>query len=1025
MKKRSIIYACAWLIALFAQAQRAMAVPEFNSEKCYKLMHVNSGKYLLLHDEYTESNSVNATTLDAKGSLFTIAKSGSGYVFTKYQSDKTLGLSTSTEGKWANWNTSNTGATAWTLEDGGGDIVYIKSSKGYLGPNDGVTSAGSYIYTNKTKGVDTKWQIVDATDELPNYVGSITSGKYYRLISNAYEGKTMTANASGGIDLAGEPELDKGKYGYYAQIWQITESGGKYQFKNLVTGNSIQTWPGQSQQWKTGTGTAANFYSGKSTSGENTIFWFATVNNTTEHKSLHAAGNTDQNNTVVGWKADSDASKWLLWIVEVTEEDMAAAEDWRKALNNNVGTEFAKFFTDAACTQLKSEYASMSDDELRSAMNALPSLLREEAVCIKNDKWSDDQKWSRFEKDFRIHEYEPYSAPGVWGAKLGFGDFGRLSQPTGIRLKAGEFAYVFVNQNVANSDASLVVEMPVATGNNGPQQAIKKGFNKVTANGDCELFITYQNANTETPLSAHPNIKIHIVGGTCNGTFDLSRGYTDSDWKWLKQNMFKDEYLHFKSNSHVFCAYLDKMRSTEKIVKGMQMLDYIFEAQESAMTTRFNDGYYRPMITVWDKGGGNPSAGNARISWPGINADLFNETSFRDGAWWTSWAYPHELGHLHQRPLWLAGTREGSNEVLIQIYTHLWGKKTAKGAVSLLASRFNNGTSWLDNLKDAGEIQSFTQKMWYQLWLYHHQKGDDEFFPRWIAAIHKRGNIQSRWASNENPAGIEKDYMLAALAACEAAQTDLYEFFKVWGFFNYAENVKGSTENGVATISDYEKFYLKVPRKSVSSEVAKMEAWKKEMQSYQKKAPGIMFINSTSEQGKISKDAEVAKYFPSLVGTNIENFGAGDDSGCTGYFTHYGKNEAKNLAFKISGTTVAITGSGAVGFKIYDDKGELIWISFKKSIPTNKTIAEGIKNGTYSLVASLGDDTDLLLSGPETDYAKKDPTGISLTPDPSPTGEGSNDLFDLSGRKVGNASSVNGNLPKGIYIVNGRKVVVK
>ena len=99
------------------------------------------------------------------------------------------------------------------------------------------------------------------------------------------------------------------------------------------------------------------------------------------------------------------------------------------------------------------------------------------------------------------------------------------------------------------------------------------------------------------------------------------------------------------------------------------------------------------------------------------------------------------------------------------------------------------------------------------------------------------------------------------------------------------------------------------------------------------------------------------------------------------------------------------------------------WV--EKSFTTNKAIAEGITNGTYSLVASLGDDTDLLLSGPETDYAKKDPTGISLTPNPSPTGEGSNDLFDLSGRKVGNASSVNGNLPKGIYIVNGRKVVVK
>ena len=661
----------------------------------------------------------------------------------------------------------------------------------------------------------------------------------------------------------------------------------------------------------------------------------------------------------------------------------------------------------------------MSDDELRAAMSKFPSFMVKEALSVKNNLWGENATWSKYEKDFRIHDYEPYSNPGAWGGKLGFGDFGRLTQPTGIRLKAGEFAFLFVDRNVINSDGTLCVEMPVATNNTGPQQTLKKGVNKVTASGDCELFITYQNTNTETPLSDHPNIKIHIVGGTCNGTFDMNRGHTDKDWQWLKKNMLKDEYLHLRSDYQVFCTYLDNMRSTDKLVKGMQMLDFVVEAQEKAMTTRFNDGYYRPMITVWDKKEGNPSAGNGRISWPGVTPALFDEATLRDGGWWTSWAFPHELGHLHQRPLWLAGTREGSNEVLIQIYTHLWGKKTAKGAVSLLASRFNKtgGTGWVDNLKDAGEIQSFTQKMWFQLWLYFYQKGDKEFFPRWIAAIHKRGNIQSRFASLENPAGIDKDYMLAALAACEAAQTDLYEFFKVWGFFNYAETYNGVTDKGVVTISDYEGFYLKVPRKSVSSEVAQMEAWKAEMQSYEKKAPGIMFINNTSEQGKISKDAEVAKYFPALVGTSVENFGAGDDSGCTGYFTHYGKNEAKNLGFKVSGTTITITGSGAVGFKIYDDKGELIWISFRKSIPTNKTIAEGIKNGTYSLVASLGDDTDLLLSGPETDYAKNDPSGINTIDNSQLTIDS---YYTIDGVKLNDKPS-----KKGIYIVNGRKVVIK
>lgn len=1016
MKKRLIFLLCNLLFAVVAFSQHLMTVPEISSEKCYKLKHVSSGKYLLLHDSYQESNSVNATTLDNEGSMFTIAKSGSGYVFTKYGTDYTLGVSTSTEGNRAKWNTSNNVATAWTIEDAGEENVYITSEKGYLGPNDNSTSSGSYIYTNKTRQNDVKWQIIDATDELPNYVSNITNGKYYRLASNAYADKTMATNANGGLVLA-NTEKERGSFAYYSQLWQITGSNGIYNFKNLATGKSIQEWPGQSQQWQTGS-SAANFYSGRSTSGGNHVFWFATVNNTSEHKSLHAAGAANQNNTVVGWQASSDASKWLLWEVDVTEEDITAAEDWAKALNANVGSDFAKFFTDDACTQLKSEYASMSDDELRAAMSNLPQMMVKEAISVKNNLWGGNATWSRYEKDFRIHEYEPYSALGPWGTKLGFGDFGRLTQPTGIRLKAGEFAYLYMDRNVINSDGRIWVEMVSGVNNNGSQQNLNKGFNNITANEDCELFIGYQNSNTQTPLSSHPNIKIHIIGGTCNGAFDISRGHTDSDWQWLKKNMFKDTYLHMRSNYQVFCTYLENMLSATQLVKGMQMLDFTFEAQERAMTTHFNDGYYRPVITVWDKGSGNPSAGNGRVSWPGITPDLFNETTLRNGGWWTSWAFPHELGHLHQKPLWLAGTREGSNEVLVQIYTHLWGKKTAKGAVSILADRFNKegGTAWIDNLKNAGEIQTFTQKMWYQLWLYFHQKGDDGFFPRWIECIKNRGNIQSRFSTNENPASIDKDYMRAALAACEASQTDLYEFFKVWGFFNYAESHNGATDEGVVNINDWEKFYLKVPRQSVPEEVAQMEAWKAEMQKYEKKAPGIMFINSTSEQGKIGEDAEVAKYFPELIGTNIENYGANQDVECTGYFTHYGKNEADNIGYKRSGATFTMTGSGAVGYKIYDDNGELIYISFNNQFKTSNAIAKGIIEGRYSLVASLGDDTDLLLSGPPTMYTKNDPTSISSITDLPSSNDG---WYTINGIKLNGKPT-----QKGVYILNGKKIII-
>ena len=64
-------------------------------------------------------------------------------------------------------------------------------------------------------------------------------------------------------------------------------------------------------------------------------------------------------------------------------------------------------------------------------------------------------------------------------------------------------------------------------------------------------------------------------------------------------------------------------------------------------------------------------------------------------------------------------------------------------------------------------------------------------------------------------------------------------------------------------------------------------------------------------------------------------------------------------------------------------------------------------------------------------YRKRLITGISLTPDPSPKGEGSKYVYDLQGRKVGNnPSSLSGNSgnswyssKKGVYIVNGKKIV--
>jgi hypothetical protein len=53
-------------------------------------------------------------------------------------------------------------------------------------------------------------------------------------------------------------------------------------------------------------------------------------------------------------------------------------------------------------------------------------------------------------------------------------------------------------------------------------------------------------------------------------------------------------------------------------------------------------------------------------------------------------------------------------------------------------------------------------------------------------------------------------------------------------------------------------------------------------------------------------------------------------------------------------------------------------------------------------------------------------TGIkSLTPNPSPIGEGSDAIYDLQGRRIGQWSALNSQLRPGLYIINGKKVIIK
>ena len=94
------------------------------------------------------------------------------------------------------------------------------------------------------------------------------------------------------------------------------------------------------------------------------------------------------------------------------------------------------------CASRHSKYASLTDAELREAMSGYSDELIAVALKIKNNNWKE------YEKEFRIHTYEPYSDVDVWASRLIMTQYSYLSNPTGIYGNSGDLIYVFVGEDI-------------------------------------------------------------------------------------------------------------------------------------------------------------------------------------------------------------------------------------------------------------------------------------------------------------------------------------------------------------------------------------------------------------------------------------------------------------------------------------------------------------------------------------------------------------------------------------------------
>ncbi len=901
----------------------------------------NTSKYLTS----TTSGAAKGANLTSKTELsqiWLITPTGSGYTFLNAQTGEYLTSTYSSPG----------GETTLYIEqspnNGSNDYYYcISSASDFSGStclnlgNDGATlyewtcDTGSDWAAEMVYEVDID-DVMTSIEESNPYASELTDGQCYRIINFSYG--TYMVEANGGVKCQNGDDTN------FAQYWQLIKDGSGWAIKNVLTNNYIQRQGSLYNQYPTATTPTAFYIVDTGDALKNS--WYI-ENNTSGSLVLHC----NSSSVVVPWYTSADASKWQFLEVEEIDEDALAAakaelEEYDELVANmgTIQASLNNLFTDKACTTLKGDIASLTDDQLatNSDYASLPAAIQEMVMKVKNDTWdmttSTSPVTDSYEKFFRIADYRPYSDHQNMAWATGQSNcFGKLSGPTGIFVNSGDVLCIYVDEN-ASSDCTLQVELVSTDGTPGDHTTgtttnLTAGLNVLRAAEEDVVYIFYQLDNTSKYLADYPDIKIHIEGGTINGYWDATRGMTNQDWSNMKTRglLSKCNVLNLKTEHLVFAmdtelvqdaistAHSRARDSQENIELLMRVWDMIPTNEESYQGIEEYEGRMR---NVWNAFSVNynymfaTSYGTYYENSTLSTVMNYYEMTHSAGS---LWGPSHEMGHNHQGAINLIGTTESSNNLFSNINVYEAGISTTRGPSPL--TNFDDylaeGSSWLDR-----DIW-VTTRMFFQLYLYFHvMENDTLFLPNLFKALRKDPIVKN----GSNSKGKD-DYLHFAEKVCEVADADLSEFFEAYGMFVPESN---------RYVDDYSTYYVTTSQSDINSS-------KKKMQSYEKKLGNIMFIDDHIDAYKPADPDNKFEAVPS--GDYRVDYSSEYPIGIVAYgdyedYDGHTEYDVDGDYYSISGSTIQFHGSGCVGHKVYDLNGNLVWASSKKSA----TIPNAIKS---------------------------------------------------------------------------------
>ncbi len=717
----------------------------------------------------------------------------------------------------------------------------------------------------------------------------------YRLVNAGRTNAVMTEDITAHNIYC----TDKGDDDSYNQLWQFKKSGEGWNIQNVNTGYYVQHQSTVYALFTTDTVAKVLYVSENSTIADK----YNIVNSKGGNFGMHCDAAYD----VVPWYSGSETpggSEWIFEKVEISEEKIAEIRAKYNEFNNVLANKdkviagYTKFFEDDLCTTLKSEYSTMSDEELEAAMSECNSTLIAIAKKIKNNSWA------AREKEFRIHTYEPYSNPDYWATKINIRKYSWLNNPTGIYANTGDVVYVFVGAEIAEG-STLEIDAITAVSPTGTRTALKKGMNIIPVSRNAQsLFIIYTaDTSGEKVLSDFSSIPIHIEGGIVNGYWDKSR-HTDEDWVDITRNLATHRYMFVKGDYHLFFMSLEHMvadnccKNTITDAIGwwdnMSMWQQELLGIEEYTPSRFNNKQCAISLTS-----GYQSATDYRTQYAEtyISNLLPYERMMSNGD--NAWGPAHENGHVHQYGINMIACSEVSNNLFSNLTLYKLGKYMSRGGkVSEIAAAYE------DNIAFPARDINFTLRMFWQLYLYYHAAGNNpEFYPTLFKILRESPLKKTSGSLNYG----RYDLLHFVEKCCEASGEDMTDFFEAWGFF---------VPMNRAEFGDYGTYYL-------TSTQSMIDTTKARISKYTKKAGAIQFIED--------------RVLPELRGDGADGYKlvngvAVGEAGDAGHYTSFVPDSmdvpATGYVYTKAGKTIEISkGTGAVGFKIYGADGTLITFS--------------------------------------------------------------------------------------------------